>query len=99
MRLKAASSPEHRNVYEIEPFSPNAQSTHWSSEHPSLGALRGRFVVSGDAILSFYGSATGRYRGFECIQRRDATRYAVHGAMLEEDKVLSTWAVELELQA
>ena len=60
-----------------------------------LGALRGRFVIAGDAILSFYTSPTLRYRGFECIQQRDARRYSVRGAMLEEDKLLATWALEL----
>jgi hypothetical protein len=57
--------------------------------------LRGRFVLAGDAILSSYLSPTSRYRGFECIQRRDARHYSVRGAMLEEDKLLSTWALEL----
>jgi hypothetical protein len=36
-----------------------------------------------------------RYRGFECIQQRDARPYSVRGAMLEEDKLISTWALEL----
>jgi hypothetical protein len=60
-----------------------------------LGALRGRFVVAGDAILSSYASPTTRYRGFECMQQRDLRRYSVRGAVLEEDKLLSTWALEL----
>jgi hypothetical protein len=60
-----------------------------------VGALRGRFVVSGDAILSFYNSPTGRYRGFECLQQRDQRRYTARGTLLDEDKVISTWALEL----
>jgi phosphate-selective porin len=51
--------------------------------------------MSGDAILSSYASPTGRYRGFEAIQQQDDQRYAVRGALLEEDKVISTWALEL----
>jgi hypothetical protein len=35
-----------------ELFSAGAASTHWSSANPVLGALRGRFVIAGDAILS-----------------------------------------------
>lgn len=85
----------HHNRYDIAPFSPGARSTHWNSENPALGPLRGRFVLAGDAILSFYASPTGRYRGFECIQRRDDARYSVRGTLLEEDKVLSSWALEL----
>ena len=32
---------------------------------------------------------------FLLIQQRDARRYSVRGAMLEEDKLISTWALEL----
>ena len=86
----------HRNRYEIAPFSPGARSTHWTSENPAIGTLRGRFVLAGDAILSLYTSGTGRYRGFECIQKLDDARYSVRGTLLEEDKVLSSWSLELE---
>jgi len=95
LRLRGDPLRVTHNRYQIEPFSPGAASTHWSSNNPVLGALRGRFVVTGDAILSSYASPTSRYRGFECIQRRDARRYSVRGAMLEEDKVISTWSLEL----
>jgi len=95
LRVKGDRPALHHNRYEIEPFSPGARSTHWSSTNPAIGALRGRFVLSGDAILSFYSSPTGKYRGFECIQQRDAGRYSARGTLLEEDKVISTWALEL----
>jgi hypothetical protein len=95
LRLRGNPPQVQHNRYEIEPFSPGARSTHWTATSPSLGALRGRFVLSGDAILSFYASPTGRYRGFECIQRVEERRYAVRGALLEEDKVISTWSLEL----
>ncbi len=89
---------EIRTRTEIQPVSAGAQSTHWSSEGSTLGALAGRFVFAGDAILSFYASATSRYRGFECLQQKDAKHYAVRGAMLEHDKVLSTWTFDLEAE-
>jgi hypothetical protein len=95
LRLRGEPLRVTHNRYEIEPFSPGAASTHWSANNPVLGVLRGRFVLAGDAILSSYLSPTSRYRGFECIQRRDARHYSVRGAMLEEDKLLSTWALEL----
>ena len=95
LRVKGDRPALHHNRYEIEPFSPGARSTHWSSTNPAIGALRGRFILSGDAILSFYTSPTGKYRGFECIQQRDAGRYSARGTLLEEDKVISTWALEL----
>jgi hypothetical protein len=95
LRVRGERPALHHSRCEIEPFAPGARSTHWSSLSPTLGALRGRFVLAGDAILSFYASPTGRYRGFECLQQRDAARYAVRGALLEEDKVVSTWSFEL----
>jgi hypothetical protein len=95
LRLRGNRPALQHNRYEIEPFSPGARSTHWTSNNPALGALRGRFVLAGDAILSFYASPTGRYRGFECLLQRDERRYSVRGTLLEEDKVISSWALEL----
>lgn len=95
LRLSGERPALQHSRYDIEPFSHGARSTHWTSASPALGALRGRFVLAGDAILSFYESATGRYRGFECLLRRDERRYSVRGTLLEEDKVMSTWALEL----
>jgi len=94
-RLRGDPARVQHNRYEIVPFSPGARSTHWTALNPAIGALRGRFVVAGDAILSFYASPTGRYRGFESIQQRDRVRYSVRGSLLEEDKLLSSWALEL----
>ena len=96
MRLKRNPPEEQRHRYEIAPLSPGAQSTHWSAENERLGTLQGRFVLAGDAILSFYASATGRYRGFESLQQKDAKHYLVRGAMLDQDKVVATWALTLE---
>jgi hypothetical protein len=95
LRVRGERPALQHNRYEIEPFAPGARSTHWNSISPTLGTLRGRFVLAGDAILSFYANTTARYRGFECIQQRDERRYSVRGAMMEEDKIISTWALEL----
>ena len=87
---------EHRNRCEIVPFTAGSRATHWSSQNSSVGKLNGRFVLAGDAILSMCSSPTGRYRGMECIQRLDATRYSARGTLMEEDRVLSTWSLEIE---
>jgi len=97
LRVNSVPPKEHHNRTEIVPISPGSNATHWSSENAALGSLNGRFVVVGDAILSFYASATQRYRGFECMQQKDAKHYQVHGAMLDQDKVISTWVLELKL--
>ena len=95
LRVKGERPALHHNRYEIEPFAQGSRSTHWTSVNPAVGPLHGRFVLAGDAILSFYSSPTGRYRGFECLQQRDPGRYLAHGSFLDEDKVLSTWAMQL----
>ena len=97
LRLRGDPSRVTHNRYEIEPFRAGARSTHWTSSNPTIGAQRGRFVLAGDAILSFYSSPTGRYRGFECIKKENDKRYTARGALLDEDKVISTWALELSL--
>lgn len=97
LRLRGDPARVAHNRYEIEPFAPGARSTHWTSTNPAIGALRGRFVVSGDAILSFYASPTGRYRGFESLKQEGEKAYSARGAMLDEDKVIATWALELSL--
>jgi hypothetical protein len=95
LRLRGDPARVHHNRYDIQPILPGARSTHWTSTNPAVGALRGRFVVSGDSILSFYASPTGRYRGFECLLQREQRRYSARGTLLDEDKVISTWALEL----
>jgi hypothetical protein len=97
LRLRGDPARVTHNRYEIEPFAPGARSTHWTSTNPAVGALRGRFIVAGDAILSFYASPTGRYRGFESMKQAADKAYSARGALLDEDKVISTWALELTL--
>lgn len=96
MRIAGSGQGETRTRYEVTPFAPGGRAAHWTSHSHAFGALRGRFVVAGDAILSFYASATGRYRGFECIQRIGDAHYRARGTLVEDDRILSTWAVELK---
>ena len=56
-----------------------------------------RFIVVGDAILSAYESATGRYRGQDTILRRDERHYSARGTALDGGKILSAWSFELRL--
>src|SRR5260221_8712174 len=53
LRVRGNRPALQHNRYEIEPMTPGARSTHWTSSNPVLGTLRGRFVLAGDAILSF----------------------------------------------
>ena len=72
-------------------------STPWTSKSASFGTLHGRFLVVGDAILSAYESATGRYRGQDTLLWRDDRRYGARGALFDGGKLLSAWAFELQL--
>ena len=95
--LRAATIPptEHRTVYEIQPMAPGNFATPWTSKSPAFGTLHGRFIVIGDAILSAYESATGRYRGQDTILRRDERHYSARGTVLDGGKILSAWSFEL----
>lgn len=97
MRTRAAKPVETRSLYDIHPFAPGNLTTSWSSKSASLGSLHGRFLIVGDTILSVYESATGRYRGYESVQRRDKSHYSARGALFDAGKLLSAWAVELRL--
>jgi hypothetical protein len=97
--LRAATTPpaEHRTVYEIQPMAPGNFATPWISKSAAFGTLQGRFIVLGDAILSAYESATGRYRGQDTIVRRDDRHYSARGALFDGGKLLSAWSFELRL--
>jgi len=95
--LRTATSPpvEHRTVYEIQPLAPGNFATLWTSKSASFGTLHGRFIVVGDAILSAYESATGRYRGQDTILRRDARHYSARGVLFDGGRIASAWKLEL----
>ena len=97
--LRAATVPptEHRTVYEIQPMAPGNFATPWTSKSAAFGTLHGRFIVVGDAILSAYESATGRYRGQDTILQRAERHYSARGTLLDGGKILSAWNFELRL--
>jgi len=97
--LRTATSPlvEHRTVYEIQPMAPGNFATPWTSKSVSFGTLHGRFILVGDAILSAYESATGRYRGQDTILQRDERHYSARGTLQDGGKILSAWSFELRL--
>ena len=97
--LRTATTPpgEHRTVYEIQPLAAGNFATSWTCKSVSFGTLHGRFIVVGDAILSAYESATGRYRGQDTILLRDERHYSARGALFDGGKILSAWTFELTL--
>lgn len=97
--LRAPGNPplEQRTVYEIRPMAPGNFATPWTSKSAAFGTLHGRFIVLGDAILSAYESATGRYRGQDTMMRRDERHYSARGTLLDGGRFLSAWSIELSL--
>jgi hypothetical protein len=95
--LRTGTTPpaEHRTVYDIQPLAHDAFATLWTSKSAAFGTLHGRFIVVGDAILSAYESATGRYRGQDTLLMRDEKRYSARGALMDAGKILSVWRFEL----
>ena len=96
MRTRAPSPVESRSSYEIVPFVRGNIATPWSSQSPMLGGLNGRFLLLGDAILSTWESATGKFRGTETLLMRDEAHYSARGALFDGGKLMSAWMVELK---
>jgi len=83
------------NRYEIEPFGTGNTSTRWKSSNRILGNLKGHFVIVGDSILSLFRSEGGRYSGTEWLQKVDEGTYRSLRVLLDGDRTLSSWAMEL----
>ena len=95
MRTTAPKPLESKSVYEVRPLAPGNLSTPWTSQSSVAGAVSGRFLFLGDAILSTWESATGRFRGTETLLMRDPSRYSARGALYDGGRLLSAWRVEL----
>lgn len=95
MRTTTPRPIESKSVYEIRPLVPGNLSTPWTSHSATAGAVSGRFLFLGDAIVSTWESATGRFRGTETLLMRDPSRYSARGALYDGGKLLSAWVVEL----
>jgi len=83
------------NNYRVEPFEPSGADTAWTSENPALGALKGRFAVVEDVILSHFESDDRRYSGVECLRRINHHSYRSRGVLYDGERLLSAWAVNL----
>lgn len=96
MCIPADPPVEYRNRYEITPFDEGIDCTAWVSENPALGRLRGSFVLVDDSILSVYGTEDGRLRGSEALLRVSSILYRGWGCLMEGEKKISSWAVEMK---
>ena len=83
------------NRYEIDPFRPGKTSTHWKSSNRILGNLKGHFFIVGDSILSLFRSEDGRYSGTEWLQMVGEGTYWSRRVLLDGNRMLSSWSMEL----
>ena len=84
-----------QNRYEIIPFDPGRDFTSWASSSPTLGTFLGMFIVVEDSILSTYRSKDRKYSGTEYLRKIDDVLYWNRGALMDSDKKLSSWVIEL----
>jgi len=95
MHLEGNQAVEFRTRYEIEPLERNQEMTAWRSENPALGKMAGRFIIVDDSILSAFASADGVFQGTEYLRLIDDDLYWNRGSLLQGDRKVSSWAVEL----
>lgn len=95
LRLLGPEPVTFSSRYQIVAPSSPAQAIVWRSHNPALGEMTGIFCAVEDIILSSGASADGRHRVSECLIRHDAERYGSRGMLLQDDDVLSRWAMEL----
>ena len=95
MHLEGNPTVEFRNRYEIEPMERNQEITTWRSENPALGRMSGKFIIVDDSIMSIFSSADGVFQGTEYLRLIDDDLYWNRGSLLQGDKKVSSWAVEL----
>jgi len=95
IHLTGEATVEIVNDYRIVPFAPGELQTCWTSHHPALGNLKGRFVIINDTILSSFESDDHHFRGAEWLRRIDADNYENRGVLFASEHLLSAWAADL----
>ncbi len=95
--LRVLGSPpvEFVNAYSISPPGRDGTTMRWTAENATLGKLSGTFSVVGSSILCVYTCTASGYHGAEHLGQLDAHRYKASGALLLNDRRLSSWQLEL----
>ena len=86
---------EFSNRYEIVPLKEHSTLTTWVSYNPTLGKLRGTFVIAPGSIFSSYQSECKTYRGVEHLVQLDENTYQTTGTLLKEEQRLSSWVMKI----
>lgn len=97
-RLEVAGEPALvlENRCELEPPANFLLPLPWKADNPSLGRLRGRFIVVEEAILSAFATDDGTFGGSETMVRVDRDSYESMGYLATaEERVVSRWRMRL----
>ena len=86
---------EIENLYRIVPFAEGSDFTSWESVNPSLGTLRGNYIIIGEAILSSCTSTDVRYTGAEFLLQESEDRYINRGTLFSSSGKISSWSLIL----
>ena len=91
--MRLDGGPAFVNRYEVTPFRANTTETVWRSQSRQLGAMQGRFILVGAAILSPYRSVDGLWFGNETLLKLSDNHYRVLGTLLNNNLVNGAWEV------
>jgi hypothetical protein len=86
---------ETENRYRVIPFAAGSDFTAWDCFNPSLGTLRGHFIVIGNTILSSCTSTDTRYTGTEFLLQETEERYINRGTLFSVSGKISSWTLTL----
>lgn len=95
--LRVLGSPpvEFVNAYSISAPGRDGTTMKWKAENATLGKLSGTFSVVGSSILCVYTCTASGYHGAEHLGQIDANRYQAAGALLLNERRLSSWQLVL----
>ena len=96
-KLKVLGAPpvEFVHAYLIEPPTSAGSAMKWTFETETFGKLSGTYAVVDRSILSVYGCETSGFHGSEHLGQIDADHYATVGVLLQQDKIVYSWAMRL----
>jgi hypothetical protein len=95
--LKVLGAPpvEFVHAYLIEPPAAGGSTMKWTFETETFGKLAGLYAVIGSSIVSMFGCDTSGYRGTEQLRQIDAGHYATVGLLLQNEKIVYSWQMQL----
>jgi len=96
MRVHTKEPHDFFNFYEITPFGKETDFTNWESYNPSMGLLKGKYMIIDDTIISSFKSEYSSYSGVEYLKKTDSATYQNRGFSFRGEKKLASWSLTLK---